>query len=64
MLDHNIHPHFLIDSFITFIFKCIFLFQGDPGSKGISGEPGQNALKVKRGVLSFDIEQVKKGLVI
>lgn len=41
-----------------------FLFQGDPGSKGISGQPGQNALKVKRRVLLFDIKRVKNGLVV
>ena len=37
-----------------------FLFQGDPGSVGIIGAAGQNGLKVKRRVLSFHIERVKK----
>ena len=64
MLDHNIYPHFLNRFFCNVYLQTYFLFQGDPGPKGISGEPGQNALKVKRCVLSFDIERAKNGLVV
>ena len=64
MLDHNIHPHFFNRFFCNVYLQTYFLSQGDPGPKGISGVPGQIALKVKRRAFSFDIERVKNGLVV